>query len=307
VAQWQDSLANAVDSAKDPTSDIMDRPLIFIHIPKTAGATLRAILTQRFPKEETFSCGASTLYTEFYTMPPEQRARLRLLAGHMPFGLHAGLPSPANYVTILRNPVDRIISFYYFLIQIPDPGNYLYEAVVGRKMSIKDFLHSKITNELDNLQTRILVGESSLTRPEFGSCSEADLHQALNNLQHQVLVTGLTERFDESLLLIKKHLGWKFIPVYTSKNVNRKRPARSRVSPEIVDLIRSYNQFDIKLYQEAEKMFEEALEKARITPAQIASFRIINRAYQYFLEASKLSRTTKVRAGTFARQLLKGR
>jgi Sulfotransferase family len=33
----------------------------------------------------------------------------------MPFGLHKILPQPATYITVVREPIDRMISAFYFM------------------------------------------------------------------------------------------------------------------------------------------------------------------------------------------------
>ena len=38
-----------------------------------------------------------------------------MFKGHMLFGLHAILPQPATYITVVREPVDRVISSFYFM------------------------------------------------------------------------------------------------------------------------------------------------------------------------------------------------
>ena len=41
--------------------------------------------------------------------------KTRMFKGHMVFGLHEVLPQPATYITVLRDPVDRVISAFYFM------------------------------------------------------------------------------------------------------------------------------------------------------------------------------------------------
>lgn len=260
----------------------MQRPLIFIHIPKTAGATFSSILKQKYRPEETFSCGAESYYTEFFSLSAIQRNKLRLLHGHMPYGFHEKLESPVHYVTFLRNPIERVISFYYFLVDLPDPNNYLYELVSKPQMSFEDFLANKVTIELDNLQTRLLAGEASF-KLKFGECTEATLQQALENL-HKMDVIGLTERFDESLLWASKVLGWRFLPVYrASKNKNDSRPERVELPTHIVSTIKAYNQLDIRLYEAAKILIDEKLREVNISAEKLATFGRINKVYQYMV------------------------
>jgi len=67
----------------------------------------------------------------------------------------------------------------------------------------------------------------------------------------------LTERFEESLLLMTTALGWK-ISFYENRKVSK---IRSPVEPRLVELIREHNRLDIELYNFATKLFEENLRK----------------------------------------------
>ncbi len=57
---------------------------------------------------------------------------------------------------------------------------------------------------------------------------------------------GLTERFDESVLLLRRVMGWRTLPFYRSQNVNRKKAPIDDAQKEV---IRAFNRYDIELYE----------------------------------------------------------
>jgi hypothetical protein len=59
---------------------------------------------------------------------------------------------------------------------------------------------------------------------------------------------GLSEKFDESLLLMANELGWKRT-WYLKANITRKKPALSSFSNEEIETIKKYNAWDIKLFE----------------------------------------------------------
>ena len=224
--------------------------VIFIHIPKTAGTTLTEILERQYPPSKRYSLGAKVekAIIEFKSLDESARADVDALYGHMAYGLHTYLPRPALYVTMLREPVERVISFYYFV-----RGNkyhYLYDLSQYKAADIKAFVESGHTIMVDNFQVRLLSGVWS--EVPFGGVTAEHLAMAKQNLDDFDLV-GLTERFDESLLLIKDLLGWQCV-WYEARNVTQKRPKKSELSADMLETVRAYNQWDIALYHYAEEV-----------------------------------------------------
>jgi hypothetical protein len=97
----------------------------------------------------------------------------------MRFGLHKFFPQPCTYITILRDPVDRVISLYYFILRNPD--NAVHNEVVSKNMSLKDWVSSGITTLVNNNQTRFLCTTEAVI--EDGQCSSEMLESAKKNIQ----------------------------------------------------------------------------------------------------------------------------
>jgi hypothetical protein len=97
--------------------------LIFLHIPKTAGMTMYEIVSRQFPKEAIYWVAGHRNgedVQQFMDMPEEQRRRYSCMLGHTSYGIHEYFLHPVDYLTILRRPVDRIISHYYYVKRSPD-------------------------------------------------------------------------------------------------------------------------------------------------------------------------------------------
>jgi hypothetical protein len=136
------------------------KSLIFLHIPKAAGTSLHRIIGRQYPQPSIFSIDGADVYgsiEEFKGLSESQRARIACLKGHMPFGLHRYLPQPCAYITFLRDPIDRIVSHYYFVLRTP--SHYLYEQVTSQRMTLDDYVRSGISGELSNGQTKLLAGD----------------------------------------------------------------------------------------------------------------------------------------------------
>ena len=235
--------------------------VIFVHIGKTAGTTLSVILIRQYAGQTIFAVDASkgTTIETLKALPDEEKSQINLLRGHILFGLHEDLPQPATYITMLRNPVNRIVSLYYHILR--EETHYLHEAVTSQKMTLEDYVTSGLAGEIDNFQGRALAGYES-TRIPVGECDRTLLSKAKVNVKDHFSVVGITERFDDSLRLMKERLGWATLPVYKSMNIATNKPKREReISESTIRLIQSHNALDCELYDWACDQLDEQLSK----------------------------------------------
>lgn len=222
--------------------------VIFVHIGKTAGTTLSVILLRQYAEKTIFAVDRSKGITveTFRALPDEEKKQINLLRGHILFGLHEYLPQPATYITMLRNPANRIVSLYYHILR--EKTHYLHETVTNQKMALEDFVVSGVAAEIDNFQLRALVGYKT-TRIPVGKCDYTLLDEAKDNIKKHFSAVGITERFDDSLLLIKEQLGWATLPAYKTMNVATNKPSQRKEIPDsTIRLIQSYNSLDCELY-----------------------------------------------------------
>lgn len=223
------------------------RTVIFLHIPKAAGSTLHAVLRRKYPKHQIYDVSTAQL-PAFHALPLQRRAELALVKGHMPFGIHEHIPNDFTYITLLRDPVERAISHYYYVLR--RTTHNLHDRM--KRMELEDYVTSGITHEMDNGQVRLLSGHDDDL--PFGGCGEQHLREAIGNLREHFSVVGLAERFEESLLLMQHALGWITAPYYVKRN------ARLGRAPEIPAAVRrriaDVNRFDIALYDYGRALFE---------------------------------------------------
>jgi len=226
--------------------------LIFLHVPKSAGTTLNRLIEWEYPLFEMYSVDPVLFRwsrARLWRLPQRRLKRFRVFKGHMPFGLHAILPQPATYITVIRGAVERVISAYYFMSNYKLHPNYWKFRREG--WTLEDFVRR---SPRENVQTKMIAG-ADYDAP----CTAEILAKAKNNLQY-FSVIGLTERFEESLALMKLRFGWK-LESYSSFNVTRTRPKKRDLPQSTLDLISERNRFDIELYECAAKIFEEAINK----------------------------------------------
>jgi hypothetical protein len=227
----------------------MDREaLIFLHIPKTAGTTLNRIIEWQYSPFAIFTMDPHRIRAtaeRFKLLSEERRRRFQVVRGHLFYGIHEFLPQGATYITLLRDPVARLLSSYFFVLR--RPLNPLHRKLKTEKLSIEDCL--RLFPERNNTQCRFIAG---ITDP--GISDERLLETAKENLK-SFSVVGLCEKFEESLVLIAERFGWN-IPYYENHKVAKSRP---KIEPRLAELIREHNRLDVERYELGKKLFEEAL------------------------------------------------
>ncbi len=255
------------------------RTVIFIHIPKAAGTTFYQILHRQYRLEHTWHIerGPNQASIDaFRKLPEEKRTKLSCICGHMTFGLHKWLHQSATYLAFLRRPVERFVSLYYYARD--NPGAPLHNEIVQNNLSLEDFVQRHIKMNTTNLQTRWISGcvDFDSVMPPYDDLPSNALDLARENIESYFTVCGLTERFDESLLLMKKILGWKSV-VYMRRNVSKRRPSKSELPSSTIRLIEKSEEQDLALYEFANRRLSEMLDVHRISDNQVHKFQSMNR------------------------------
>jgi len=254
-----------------------DKLVFFMHIPKTAGTTLSQILRQQYGEEHIFRAyigvGAATLQEHIDSLQlrlekedrdgneGDRTPAVKLILGHVGFGLHEILKRELTYLTFLRHPVDRVISWYYHQRRVPN-AKYHQEC---QSRNLPEIITCFQPIPTDNHQTRFLAGDTlreklglAGTIP-YGSCDRELLEQAKENLCKYFLVTGIQESFDDSLLLLQNHLAWQNIN-YIPENVGSNKQI---IDQSLIDFIQEYNYWDLQVYEYAKELFCQQITKLK--------------------------------------------
>ena len=245
--------------------------IAFLHIPKTAGTTLNSILARQYLPHETHEImmrGMSWLVPGPAIVPRPLIAfskirrlksalkggrKVRIVHGHFDLSIRKALPADARLFTLLRDPVERAISHYYhYRRQTSDPIHAL-----AMRSTLTEWVGACGLVEMDNGQTRRLAGEMNLP---CGCVTPGMLDRAKSNLARYFAVVGLTERFEESLVLLRREFNWPQAR-FPARNVGEDRPRRGEVGADALRAIENLNRFDLNLYEFACDLFERAVSR----------------------------------------------
>lgn len=260
---------------------VMDRELvIFAHQPKTGGSTLRQIMGRIYSPEQTFVMHGVSPFTvqasinRLRALSDAEKRKIGTVTGHMPFGVHQFLPQQSSYITLLREPVERVISHLGHVIR----NQHQWNAHDGNDWGEAEFFARGATPEafldwmekfgFDNLQTRLLLepapdGWDRLAKP-WPVLDERSLDSAKETLATRFAVAGTLERYDETLLLLQRRFNWRNV-FYTKANTNPGRKTQREVGDKTVEMIRDRNRLDVEIVKFAGELLQEAI--AREGPA----------------------------------------
>jgi hypothetical protein len=213
--------------------------LLFMHIPKAAGTTLRSILDLQYGRKNVIT---------YYNQPNEQllenldyllragRHDYKALVGHFNFGVHEKLTRPASYITFLRDPVSRAISSYYENLT---RGEEIVFGDDGARLSLSQCL-DRSPEYFANQHLKMLIGRATMHETD-----RSDLENCINNMVEHFSFVGITEYFNASILLLSKQLQWR--PCQFG-NMNLRKMETNVEDADVTRLI-ELNQLDLELYE----------------------------------------------------------
>lgn len=236
--------------------EVASRTLVFLHIPKTAGTTLLRILqgiscyynfqNTRIPVSSYsppvlitpgWQGAIKDLNAERYALLP---SRLNIISGHFPFGTHQALTPEANYVTILRNPVEREISSF---------NHHFQRGVLGTNDSLESLIES--SKIMDNPQTRLLAGPSACLA---STCNEDIFILAKKNLEAFTLF-GVHEHFEEFVSELLSLYGWPAVRFKHQRISSTKH--YQTISASLREDLELFHSYDLKLHDYASKYWKQ--------------------------------------------------
>lgn len=235
------------------------RTLIFQHLHRTGGTTVFSVMRRYFDGDamhriDKIMSNEKRSVERFLSFSQNERDNIKLLYGHLPFGLHIHFSHPCDYITIVRDPIERVLSEYARLMSWRDLS-HIKNSEKARGMSLKDFINSNFA-ATNNYQTRVISKNWTDQYEEVSPIGEDELAEAKQNLKKYFIGVGVTDRLDEAIVVFAKMFGWKN-PYYFEKKYSTNRDGA--VPRECREAMKEKNKLDMELYRFAGQMLDESI------------------------------------------------
>ncbi|MEJ5299408.1 MAG: Wzt carbohydrate-binding domain-containing protein [Thermodesulforhabdaceae bacterium] len=226
------------------------RKLFFDHIPKAAGTSLQQFFVEAFGESEV----TSTIRGQKLNSVLAMYGDLSVIAGHFGFVPGDSLPDGWVWATILRNPRERTLSEYFYILNdVPPTGCSDFERRI-KMMSLEDALYDgEFASRIYNYQA---VHFASFFHPTPAKLSSSELlHLAKQGLEQYHLV-GTTERFAEFVDELKRIFNLPREAFLKRYNVTSSRKRFDELPGDIQRRIDELTSVDMELWEYANFLFE---------------------------------------------------
>ncbi len=156
-----------------------------------------------------------------------------------------------RYITLLRHPVDRIVSGYYFLRSSQFETTDYPHVVAARSMSLIEYVSQKTGAAVDALESNMTLHYAA-ARGAFISSGDL-LSAALANIMRYDVV-GVVEDLPGFFERLCRRFGWPSPGDAFLENRTTERPSLDAIDPEVRAIIETRNSLDIALYDAVVKI-----------------------------------------------------
>jgi len=233
-------------------------PLFFMHIPKTAGMSMRLYLSGQYRTDDV--CPA-TRWQDIVEREESLKA-YGLVQGHFRYNLHELLPDGMRTLVILRQPLRRTLSALRHLQRDP---NFHRDHELAKSMTIAEILrHPGLMRNQHNVQARFLCASrqaalvsadllrarAANTTADAGDGEPPPKLQLAQDRLASIDFIGLTE--DIGTVLSGMARAMNYHPPAHFPHINedpQRRDPLEDMSAEDLEILRLHNDVDLPLYE----------------------------------------------------------
>jgi hypothetical protein len=238
---------------------------VFQHTMKTGGTALRALIYANLSSSSDYAGydapksakhdDLGQWYRDFLgTLSGDERARLVWVAGHTAAHAVPFLGPETRLVTVVRDPVDRVVSRHWFAGRLTESGSRVERIDSLREIyESPDRVERKRHEGYSNFQSASILApfyDVAALRASNGPGPDADLWRGrLADVTRRCALL-VQDRLDDDVRRLSVQAGWQYSRL-PKVRVNRERPAVADLGADLHATIAAYNWLDVELYQRA--------------------------------------------------------
>ncbi len=229
-----------------------DALLCYVHINKNAGNSVVEALLANYPdrfrqylvsgRRSAVAPLAKTVdapdadVRRVVTEISENQHRYDAVALNLPVGIDRKITRPTRYLTLLREPVDRCVSYWHWAYKKRARGGLWAALQAGLSDGV-----AGLPLQFRNDQVRFLSGTAN------ADVTAEDLAAAVRTIEERFAFVGTVERFAECREVMARLLSWRQPPTFHLDRGDRRDPRL--LPPGLVDRFHIANVWDRELHQ----------------------------------------------------------
>ncbi len=236
--------------------------VIFDHLPKTAGQAINTWLARSLGS----GCVTTNLVGEHAALVRQYGGRYSIISAHVIFRHGEQLDPRYQYITLLREPLDRAISWIYFLINNVPEDTETYPLIEGARKFVESEGEEATPEFFDSIRSPY-VEHFSRVAGHPSNDDQTKLACALAAISRYEVV-GLYEHMSEFMLNVARLIGIEPLERLSKVNVTSQRPKATEISPTLRERLVELNRLDLEFYNQLSEFRQQRSVQESALPAQ---------------------------------------
>ncbi|WP_296700426.1 sulfotransferase family 2 domain-containing protein [Algoriphagus sp.] len=224
------------------------KPILFDHLPKCGGTTINWYLESVFPRRFVYEISGENpleAVEKFKDLPKGIRLKSKVIYGHLANELIDYANPESLVVTVLRDPVSRIVSHYHYVKA--NKNHYLHHKIKEGKIRLDNYCYQNLSSELENWYVSHF---SKMSISQINRDPDKAIKLALKNIKDKYHIIGFQDDITSFVNELAHLANLKNKFQNQILNGRKKKSKSKELDQATYDLICEKNSLDIELYNQ---------------------------------------------------------